>query len=182
MKKKILFFLLLLISCCSFAQTENIAGKWEGVLVINTSPFNNFKSERVLNFTVQLNQNENVVWGVYSNGESVAFDSCECAGKLTSKLSKKSNSSIMIYYDGVVSHNKIPVDICNSLHYLQANYTKEGEEEFLTGKWYTSQPNGLADDGASGSFILQRINTVADIDVDQYFPRLAQLIKRFKAE
>jgi len=175
MKKQFLFLVFWCTAIFGFSQNENIAGKWTGTMTLST-----LQPERIIRFTVHFRQQGNVVWGIYANGDFSTLDSCDCAGKLISKLSEKDNKVILIYQDGIIEHNKIPLDVCTALNFLQVYYSKEGDEEFLRGKWFEVPENPQTFDRASGSFALKKVNTTADFDVDQYFPRLSELIKKFQ--
>jgi hypothetical protein len=177
MKKQTLIFGFLLTFFTGFAQTENIAGIWEGSLTINT-----LQPLRIINFSIQLKQSGTAVWGIYTYGDGISLDSCDCAGKFTSRLSKKDNPVMLMFQDGVIAHNYIPVELCTSLNFLQVYYSKTGEDEFLKGKWFESPLNNLAPDGASGSFVLQKVTGTKDIDIDKYFPKLEQLKKKFQLD
>jgi hypothetical protein len=176
MKRNFLSLVLLFVTLAAVSQNETIAGKWAGTMTLNT-----LQPERIISFTVYFKQEGNAIWGIYANGDYSTLDSCDCAGKLTARLSKNNNSPILVYQDGIIEHNKIPLDLCTALNFFRAYYTKEGEEEFLKGKWFEVPENGWAFDGASGSFVLKKVNTNTDFDVDKYFPRLAQLIQKFNS-
>lgn len=178
MKSKILLGLLLLSSYCGFAQNENLTGKWSGIITIDVDQ----AIPRTIYFNLQIKQSGKAVWGIYTTGEDSTFISSTCCtGKLTSKLSSGKNSIIGFFQDGIVE-NKIPLDICSSLNYIQASYSGDGKDEFLKGKWYSIYNNKLAVDGAAGRFVLEKLSTETDINIDQYFPRLPELIKKFNIE
>lgn len=176
MKKSLLFLFLLFITSAATAQEETITGKWTGTMILNT-----LQPERLLSFTVHLKQEGSAIWGIYANGDYTTLDSCDCAGKLTARLSTNDRSGILIYQDGIIEHNKIPLDMCAALNYFRAYYTKEGTEEYLKGKWFEAPENGRAYDGASGTFVLRKVNATTDFNVDQYFPRLAEMIRKFNS-
>ena len=180
MKKQILFSLLPLISFCSLAQTPNLEGKWKGVITLDTSQ--NRQNHEEIAFVVQFRQSGNAVWGIYTRGKNAVINSADCAGRLTAGLDNKSNSTIEIFQDGVEG-NKIPLDLCFYMNFLEADYSKDENTEHLKGRWFGNPiAKRFGSDIASGTFQLEKISPVTDIEVDKYFPNLARLIKKFNSE
>jgi len=178
MKRILLVYLLLIFCNFGFSQNINLAGKWTGKISDNT-----MLATRTIDFNVQFNQSGTAVWGIYTKGDHPTLDSCDCAGKLTSRISIKDSSIVLIFQDGVIEHKAMPLDSCNLLNYLKANYVTEDGKEYLTGRWYAKHLNYLDfDGGASGSFFLERNSLTADKKIDQYFPRLEQLIEKFNSQ
>ena len=175
MKKYFFSFISLLLSGWCTAQTETLEGKWEGVITLDTS---SFQQVQVINFTVQLRQSGKAVWGIYSRGDDTVKHTSECTGKLTIRL-KDENEIIRIYQEDVETNN-IPYSLCTFMNFLDAVYLKNDEkEELLQGRWFGDTGSMRGVDGAIGRFYLKKVKTSADIDVDKYFPRLTRLIRRF---
>ena len=180
MKKQILFFLLPLISFCSLAQTQNLEGKWKGVMTLDTSQ--NRQSQQEIAFSVQFRQSGNAVWGIYERGKNAVINSADCTGRLTAGLNDKKNSTIIIFQDGIEA-NKIPLDLCFYMNFLEADYSKDENTEHLKGRWFGNPiAKRFGSDVASGTFHLEKISPVTDMEVDKYFPNLARLIKKFNSD
>ncbi len=177
MKRQILFLLLSLICFSSLSQTQNLEGKWTGVLTIDTGQIH-----QETTFSVQFRQSGNAVWGIYVRGNETGINRADCTGRLTTGLHSKSGSSIIIFQDGI-EENKIPLDLCLYLNFMEAEYSIEENTAFLKGRWF-GQPidKRYGSDRASGTFRLEKVNPVADIDVDKYFPNLARLIRKFNSD
>ncbi|MEK7225008.1 MAG: hypothetical protein AAB221_04925, partial [Bacteroidota bacterium] len=170
--------LLSLISFCSFAQTQNLEGKWKGVITMDTSGY----YKQVITFSVQFRQSGNAIWGIYVKGNDPVKNTADCTGRLTAGLNNKNGSVIKIFQDGIEKNN-IPLDLCLYMNFLEADYSKEENAEYLKGKWF-GNPNyrRYGVDRASGSFQLEKTSPVVDIEVDKYFPNLARLIKEFNSD
>ena len=180
MKKQILFSLLSLISFCSLAQTQNLEGKWKGVITLDTGQ--NRQNHQEIAFSVQFRQSGNAVWGIYARGRDALINSADCTGRLTAGLNNKRDSTIQIFQDGIEG-NKIPLDLCFYMNFLEADYSKDGNTEHLKGRWFGNPiVKRYGSDAASGTFQLEKISPVTDIEVDKYFPNLARLIKKFNSE
>ncbi len=180
MKKQILSFLLPLISFCSLAQTQNLEGKWEGVMTLDTSQNRQYHQE--IAFSVQFRQSGNAVWGIYERGKKAVINSADCTGRLTAGLDDKRNSTIVIFQDGIEG-NKIPLDLCFYMNFLEADYSKDENTEHLKGRWFGNPiAKRFGSDMASGTFQLKKISPVADMEVDKYFPNLARLIKKYNSK
>jgi hypothetical protein len=177
MKKQTLFFLLQIISFYCFAQTQNLEGKWKGVITLDTG-----QTHLEMAFSVQFRQSGNAVWGIYVKGNDIGMNTPDCTGRLITGLNNKSGSSINIFQDGI-EENNIPLDLCQYLNFLEADYSKDENTEHLKGRWFgNSIARRYGTDVASGSFHLEKVSPVADIDVDKYFPNLARLIKKFNGD
>jgi hypothetical protein len=177
MKKQILFSLLSLISFCSLAQTQNLEGKWKGVLTLDTG-----QNHQEIEFSVQFRQSGNAVWGIYARGKDALINSADCTGRLTAGINNKRDSTIQIFQDGIEG-NKIPLDMCFYLNFLEADYSKDENTEHLKGRWFGNPiAKRYGSDMASGTFQLEKISPVTDIEVDKYFPNLARLIKKFNSD
>jgi hypothetical protein len=177
MKRQTLFFLLLLISFCSVAQIPNLEGKWKGVITLDTG-----QNHQIIKFTVQFRQSGNAVWGIYSRGKDAQINSADCTGRLTAGINNKRDSTIQIFQDGIEG-NKIPLDMCFYLNFLEADYSKDENTEHLKGRWFGNPiAKRYGSDMASGTFQLEKISPVADMEVDKYFPNLARLIKKFNSD
>lgn len=175
MKKQFFIFISLLFSGLCAAQTETLDGKWEGVITLDTS---GFQQVQVINFTVQLRQSGKAAWGIYTRGNDTVRKIAECTGKLIIRL-KDENEIIRIYQDGVEA-NRIAYDLCMYMNFLDAVYLRNDDnEELLQGRWFGDTGNKAGVDGAAGRFYLKKIKTSTDIDVDKYFPRLARIIRRY---
>jgi hypothetical protein len=180
MKRQILFFLLQLISFCSLAQTQNLEGTWKGVLTLDTGQ--NRQNHQEVEFSVRFRQSGNAVWGIYMRGMNAGINSADCTGRLIAGLGEKRNSTIQIFQDGIEG-NKIPLDLCFYMNFLEAEYSKDENTEHLKGRWFGNPiAKRFGSDVASGTFQLEKISSVADIEVDNYFPNLARLIKRYNSE
>ena len=180
MKKQVLFFLLSLISLCSFAQTQNLEGKWKGVLTLDTGQ--NRQTHQEIAFSIQFRQSGNAVWGIYARGKDALINSADCTGRLTAGINNKRDSTIQIFQDGIEG-NKIPLDMCFYMNFLEADYSKDENTEHLKGRWFGNPiAKRYGSDVASGTFQLEKVSPVTDIDVDKYFPNLARLIKKFNRE
>ena len=174
MKKQIFFFLLSLISFCSWAQSPNLEGKWKGVITLDTGQIH-----QEIAFSVQFRQSGNAVWGIYARGKNAVINSADCTGRLTAGLNDKKNSIIQIFQDGVEG-NKIPLDLCFYMNFLEAEYSNAENTEHLKGRWFGNFiDKRYGADRASGTFQLEKVSAVTDIEVDKYFPNLARLIKKF---
>jgi hypothetical protein len=177
MKRQILLFLLLLTSLFSFAQTQNLEGKWKGVLTLDTGQIH-----QEIAFSIQFRQSGNAVWGIYVRGKNVLINSADCTGRLTAGLDDKNNSTIKIFQDGIEGNN-IPLDMCSFMNFLEADYSKDENTEYLKGRWFGNSINKrFGFDFASGTFRLEKVSPVTDIEVDKYFPNLARLIKKFNSD
>lgn len=175
MKKSFFILISLLFSGWCAAQTETLDGKWEGVITLDTS---SFQQVQVLSFTVQLRQSGKAAWGIYTRGNDTVRQTSECTGKLIIRL-KDENEIIRIYQDGVEA-NRIAYDLCMYMNFLDAVYLRgDDNEELLQGRWFGNMGNKGGVDGTAGRFYLKKIKTSTDTDVDKYFPNLAKLIRRF---
>ena len=180
MKKQILFSILSLISFCSVAQTQNLEGKWKGVLTLDTGQSRQTHQE--IEFIVQFRQSGNAVWGIYVRGNNTGKKTADCTGRLTAGINNKKDSTIQIFQDGIEA-NKIPLDLCFYMNFLEADYSKNENTEYLKGRWFGNPIlKKYGSDAASGTFQLEKISPVTDIEVDKYFPNLARLIRRYNSE
>jgi hypothetical protein len=180
MKQQILFFLLLFISLCGLAQHQNLEGKWKGVLTLDTGQ--NRQARQEIEFSIQFRQSGNAVWGIYVRGKNADIYSADCTGRLTAGLGNNRDSTIQIFQDGI-EENKIPLDLCSYMNFLEADYSKDENTEHLKGRWFGNPiARRYGSDVASGTFKLEKISPVADIEVDKYFPNLARLIKKFNSD
>src|SRR6185436_8711061 len=128
MRSKILFCFSCLFSLAAASQNDYLTGTWKGTMAIGyDAPI------FTIDFTIQLKQEGRFVWGLYTFGNNPNFDSCNCVGKLTTKLNRKNNWLINLYQDGIVS-NTISLDSCASFNYFQSSYSKKGNIEMLGGK------------------------------------------------
>jgi hypothetical protein len=177
MKKQTLFILQQIICLCGFTQTQNLEGKWKGVLTLDTG-----LTHQEIVFNVQFRQSGNAVWGIYVRGKNTDIKSADCIGRLTAGIKNKTDSTIQIFQDGI-EENKIPLDMCVYINFLEAYYSKNENTEYLKGRWFGNFINKrFGFDVPSGTFQLEKINLVTDIDVDKYFPNLARLIRKFNDE
>jgi hypothetical protein len=177
MKRQIFFFLLFLISYCSLAQTQILEGKWKGIITLDTGQSR--QNHQEIEFNIQFRQSGNAVWGIYTRGKNAVINSADCTGRLTASLGDKRNSTIQIFQDGI-EENKIPLDLCFYLNFLEADYSIDENAEHLKGRWFGNPiAKRFGSDVPSGIFQLEKISPVTDIDVDKFFPNLARLIKKF---
>jgi hypothetical protein len=122
------------------------------------------------------------VWGIYARGMDTVINSADCTGRLTAGLSNKRGSTIQIFQDGI-EENKIPLDLCFYMNFLEADYSKDENTEHLKGRWFGSPiAKRFGSDVASGTFQLKKISPVTDMEVDKYFPNLARLIKKLNED
>ena len=176
MKRQIFFFLLLLTSFFSFAQTQNFEGKWKGLLTIDTGNY-----RREFEFNIQLKQTGRAVWGIYMRGTDAAVKNADCVGRLTAGLTVKENSAFTLFNDGTESGN-MTFEMCQFFYSMQAEYFKDRQGEYLSGKWFGTYSSRYGYSSPAGIFKLEKVSLVPDIDVDKYFPNLARMIKKFNSD
>lgn len=177
MKKLISFFLLLSIYNCVVAQNINLEGEWKGTYTLDTN-----QNRQVLDFSIKFRQSGNAVWGIFVRGKETGKNKADCVGRFTFGLNSQNNSGIIIYNDGIEKNN-ILLSECFYMNSLEADYSKKVNAELLEGVWFgnpSASRYGLA--VPSGTFKLEKINAVADIEIDNYFPKLAKLIRKFNYE
>jgi hypothetical protein len=161
------------------AQPQNLEGKWKGIITLDTGQIH--RVIEVIAFSVQFRQSGNAVWGIYVKGNE-GIKAADCTGRLTAGLNSKSGSAINIFQDGI-EENNIPLDLCFYLNFLEADYSKDENAEYLKGRWFGNPiAKRYGSDMASGTFQLEKISPVADMEVDKHFPNLARLIKKFNSD
>jgi hypothetical protein len=131
-----------------------------------------------VNFSLQIKQSGQAIWGIYTGGNKLSTDSCDCAGRLTSRMSREKDMPVIFYQDGIV-HHTIAEDLCMNFNILNLNYSVEDSLEILKGKWFTVASNPTAVEGAAGVLVLAKVADQPSVDVDHYFPRLQALIRKF---
>jgi len=131
-----------------------------------------------VNFSLQIKQSGQAIWGIYTGGNKLSTDSCDCAGRLTSRMSREKDMPVIFYQDGIV-HHTIAEDLCMNFNMLNLNYSVEDSLEILKGKWFTVASNPTAVEGAAGVLVLAKVADQPSVDVDHYFPRLQALIRKF---
>ena len=174
MKKLILIFLLVSICFYGLSQNINFEGEWKGTITLDTN-----QNRQAMEFSIRFRQSGSAVWGIFVKGMDTRKKNADCVGRFAFSLNNQNNSGIKIFNDGIEKNN-IPLDLCLYMNSLEAEYSKNESAEHLEGVWFgnpTIIRYGLA--APSGIFKLEKINTVADIEVDKYFPRLTKLIKKF---
>jgi hypothetical protein len=176
MKRQILLFLLQIFWFYGLSQAQNLEGKWKGVLTIDTGNF-----RREFQFSIQLKQTGRAVWGIYVRGADITVKNADCIGRLTAGLTDKENSGFTLFNDGTESGN-MTFEMCQFFYSMQAEYFKDGQGEYLNGKWFGTYSNRHGYSLPEGIFKLEKVSPVPDIDVDKYFPGLARLIKKFNSE
>jgi hypothetical protein len=175
MKKILLLFLSVLLSFIGYTQSPDLTGEWAGVMSVD---INRVQRNVFVNFSLQIKQSGQAIWGIYTGGDKLSTDSCDCAGMITSRVSREPGVPVMFYQEGIV-HHKIPEDLCLNLNMLNLTYSVEDSLEILKGKWYTVVSNPISPDGAAGVLVLAKVADKPSVDVDHYFPRLQALIRRF---
>ena len=174
MKRLLPVLLLSTISFFSSAQTDSLQGKWQGIIASGLYGEHKLYKE----FTVYFKQSGNALWGIYMKNIDTTTGETECTGRLTTKLHTDKNCPIEIYNNGTEQYSST-LEMCNSLHFLSAEFVKQESGSFLHGKWYSgSDTFGVG----SGVFIVQKVSNEIDINVDSYFPNLARLIRNFNEE
>jgi hypothetical protein len=179
MKKQTLFILLQIICLCSFTQAQNLEGKWKGVLIIGTGSTGFY--ERSFEFSIQLKQAGRAVWGIYVRGSDTTVKNGDCMGRLTAGLADKKDSAFTIFNDGTESGN-LGFDVCNLFYSMQAEYSKNEQGEYLSGKWFIMAVIKEDLSLPAGKFVLEKVSSEPDINVDIYFPNLARLKRKFNDE
>lgn len=175
MKKSLLLCFCTLLAGLLKAQTPDLSGEWVGVMSID---INRTQQNVFVNFSLQIKQSGQAIWGIYTGGNKLSTDSCDCAGRLTSRMSREKGMPVIFYQDGIV-HHTIAEDLCMNFNMLNLNYSVEDSLEILKGKWFTVASNPSAVEGAAGVLVLAKVADQPSVDVDHYFPRLQALIKRF---
>lgn len=175
MKRLLPLLLLTILSFASSAQTDSLQGKWRGIIASGV-----FGGQNKLykEFTVYFKQSGKALWGIYMKNIDSTTGETECTGRLTAKLHPDKSCPIEIYNNGTEKYSST-LEMCNFLHFLNAEYVKQENGTFLHGKWYSgSDTFGVG----SGVFIIQKVSNEVDINVDGYFPNLARLIRNFNEE
>ena len=175
MKKSVLLFFFFLLTLSGFSQTPDLSGEWVGVMSID---INRTQQNVFVNFSLQIKQSGQAIWGIYTGGNKLSTDSCDCAGRLTSRMSREKDMPVIFYQDGIV-HHTIAEDLCMNFNMLNLNYSVEDSLEILKGKWFTVASNPTAVEGAAGVLVLAKVADQPSVDVDHYFPRLQALIRKF---
>lgn len=175
MKKQFVFLLLLFCSFPGIAQTKDLTGEWVGIMSVDIG---RTQQNVFVNFSLQIKQSGQALWGIYTGGNKLATDSCDCAGKITSRMSREPGVPVIFYQEGIV-HHTIPEDLCINLNMLNLTYSTEDSLEILKGRWYMMMSNPAAVEGAAGVLVLAKVANKPSVDVDAYFPRLQALIRRF---
>ena len=151
-------------------RSQHVAGLWVGVFKSDMA-----KTSATYKFYLQLNQEGNAVWGVYTSGDS-DIEKASCACRVTIVKSKRDSSDLMMFNDKVIAH-KIAKSTCEALIYLHGNFSAESDTQYLSGKWYGIYRSIYRSDGASGDFSLVRVTNTNSEYINRYFPDLKKLIK-----
>lgn len=175
MKKSLLLCYFALLTSLLKAQTPDLSGEWVGIMSID---INRTQQNVFVNFSLQIKQSGQAIWGIYTGGNKLSTDSCDCAGRLTSRMSREKDMPVIFYQDGIV-HHTIAEDLCMNFNMLNLNYSVEDSLEILKGKWFTVASNPTAVEGAAGVLVLAKVADQPSVDVDHYFPRLQALIRKF---
>ncbi len=175
MKKSLLICYFTLLAGLLKAQTPDLSGEWVGVMSVDV---NRTQQNVFVNFSLQIKQSGQAIWGIYTGGNKLSTDSCDCAGRLTSRVSREKGVPVIFYQDGIV-HHTIPEDYCMYFNMLNLSYSMEDSLEILKGRWHTVLSNPTAVEGAAGVLVLAKVADQPSVDVDQYFPRLQALIRKF---
>lgn len=175
MKKSISLLSFLLVSLMGYSQSTDLSGEWVGIMSIDV---NRTQQNVFVNFSLQIKQSGQAIWGIYTGGNKLSTDSCDCAGRLTSRMSKEKGVPVIFYQDGIV-HHTIAEDLCMNFNMLNLNYSVEDSLEILKGKWFMVASNPTALEGAAGVLVLAKVADQPSVDVDHYFPRLQALIRKF---
>jgi hypothetical protein len=175
MKRQIFFFLLLLTSFFSFAQIQNFEGKWKGIITIDTGSTAFY--QRSFEFNVQLKQTGRAVWGIYMRGTDSTVKNADCMGRLTAALTDEKKPAFTLLNDGTESGN-LTFQMCNFFYSMQAEYSKDGQGEHLSGKWFSTDIIKYDYSLPAGRFVLEKVSSVPDTNIDKYFPNLARLIRK----
>ena len=175
MKKSLLLAYFTALVGLVSAQSPDLSGEWVGVMSIDV---NRTQQNVFVNFSLQIKQSGQAIWGIYTGGNKLSTDSCDCAGRLTSRMSKEKGVPVIFYQDGIV-HHTIAEDLCMNFNMLNLNYSVEDSLEILKGKWFTVASNPTAIEGAAGVLVLAKVADQPSVDVDHYFPRLQALIRKF---
>ncbi len=175
MKKSLLLCFFALLTSLLKAQTPDLSGEWVGIMSID---INRTQQNVFVNFSLQIKQSGQAIWGIYTGGNKLSTDSCDCAGRLTSRMSREKDMPVIFYQDGIV-HHTIAEDLCMNFNMLNLNYSVEDSLEILKGKWFTVASNPTAVEGAAGVLVLAKVADQPSVDVDHYFPRLQALIRKF---
>jgi hypothetical protein len=175
MKKLFSLSLVLLFSLLGYTQSPDLTGEWVGIMSVDV---NRTQQNVFVNFSLQIKQSGQAIWGIYTGGNKLSTDSCDCAGRLTSRVSREKGVPVIFYQDGIV-HHTIPEDYCMNFNMLNLSYSLEDSLEILKGRWHMVLSNPTALEGAAGVLVLAKVADQPSVDVDQYFPRLQALIRRF---
>jgi hypothetical protein len=158
------------------AKAQNLEGKWKGILTIDTGSTAFFK--RSFEFSIQLKQTGKAVWGIYVRGTDTSVKHADCMGRLTAGLADNRDSAFTLFNDGTES-GYMTDEMCQFLYYMQAEYFKDEQGEYLSGKWFGTYSSRFGNSSPGGIFYLEKVSPVPDTNVDKYFPDLAKLIRRF---
>ena len=176
--KKTFLTITLLISCsCLFSQ--DISGTWAGFFTAQTKNFpHNYY------FFLEIKQKGKTIWGTYNTSDSMNNVNISCLGSVSGILSKKVATTFDLYKERIEDFDKNTVTyaICNFVNRLALHYFTKDNMEYLTGQWYSESGSGPLAGGASGSFVVQHINSQTMHDVDHFFPKLNKLIEKGATE
>ncbi len=172
MKEK--FILGCLLAICFSGSGQNLSGTWEGFFVSNMT-----KTEKQFSFYLHTQQKGKALWAVYSTGKSYKIDSADCVCNIEGELVANKNEIFAKMYKDKVIANLISYQICAFINYFEFNYEQRDDGEYLKGKWFGFTENKLRSDGAGGSVLLKRVSMKPAIGIDQYFPKLGQLITKY---
>jgi hypothetical protein len=90
MKKSFSLSFFLLFSLMGYSQSPNLTGEWVGVMSVDV---NRTQQNVFVNFSLQIKQSGQAIWGIYTGGNKLSTDSCDCAGRLTSRVSREQGRS-----------------------------------------------------------------------------------------
>jgi hypothetical protein len=109
--------------------------------------------------------------GANTNGKNA-----DNMGRLTAGLTDNSKPVFTLFNDGTESGN-MTFEMCLFFYSIQAEYSQEEQKEYLSGKWFSNEIVKYDHSLPAGKFVLEKISSEPDTNVDKYFPNLARLIK-----
>jgi hypothetical protein len=183
MKKNLTIFILFI---SSFTLAQDITGIWEGLFYTERTGKRGYYY-----FRFYLKQFGSSVWGVceamsyVDNEKKFEINKAEvlCKYPVSGELPRKTPNQIFQLYRGNIIEARTPLDICESVNFIEFNYKIINNTEYLMGKWYSIYPVTVRNDGAGGELAIRKVSRESPDFVDTYFPKLEKMLtKTFKKD
>ncbi|NCT93057.1 MAG: hypothetical protein GXC72_01425 [Chitinophagaceae bacterium] len=168
------YLLIVLLTGAFFlpTQAQQLTGSWVGFISIveNGKAYQRF-------FYLDLVEVNKKLYGVYSINDSARMNSYKCLESATAKISAD-GSRFDLFRDKLIDYpNRSYVyETCNSLSRFSLRYSKDKEDEYLSGKWYSGTDMTVTE-MPGGQFVLVHTRPTPVRDIAAQFSRVAELKK-----